>query len=166
MSDIYVAPSGESHLDQPHALTGYARRGVAGRASAPSWSPDGTEIAFTYADPNLLTSIYKMDADGSGETPLTHHQHTHNQHTETSDASVAFDPEITDLTDEQSSPTWSPDGDQIAYVRLVPFCAGPLVDCSLVSDYENRPEVYKMNSDGSNPTLVREFGNNSAVWGG
>ena len=96
-TSVAVAPGEESYLDQPHVLTGYARRGVAGGASDPSWSPDGTEIAFTYADPNNFTSIHKMNADGSGKTPLTHHQPTHNQRTETSDASVAVDPEITNL---------------------------------------------------------------------
>jgi dipeptidyl aminopeptidase/acylaminoacyl peptidase len=61
----------------------------------PSWSPDGTEIAFTRTvNPNKSrnTDIYKVDADGSGETSLAHHR------------------------DPEHSPTWSPDGEQIAYV--------------------------------------------------
>ena len=65
----------------------------------------------------------------------------------------------------QSSPAWSPDGNQIAYVRLVPGCHGSLVNCSDVGEYSYSPEVYKMNSDGSNPILLKGFGGNSEVWG-
>jgi TolB protein len=61
----------------------------------PSWSPDGTEIAFTrMVNPNKSrkTDIYKVDAEGSGQTCLAHHR------------------------DSEHSPTWSPDGEHIAYV--------------------------------------------------
>ena len=50
-----------------------------GKDSAPRWSPDGTQIAFTStrADPNPLTcafckrEVYIMDADGSDMRRLT-----------------------------------------------------------------------------------------------
>jgi dipeptidyl aminopeptidase/acylaminoacyl peptidase len=54
--------------------------------SGPTWSPDGTKIAFVRAN-----QIYVMNPDGSGETSLT----------STSSFNV--------------SPTWSPDGTKIAF---------------------------------------------------
>ena len=56
----------------------------------PSWSPDGTEIAF-----NGGGDIYKIDVNTLQETRLT----------------KGFDAE--------HSPTWSPDGEKIAYLRDV-----------------------------------------------
>jgi hypothetical protein len=81
-----------------------------------------------------------MDADGSGETPLTHN---------------------TEVSDSQISATWSPDGDQIAYVRFVPDCARPCLGHYIL--YPS--EIYRMNSDSSNPTLLEDFGKGSEVWG-
>jgi Tol biopolymer transport system component len=81
-----------------------------------------------------------MDADGSGETPLTHN---------------------TEVSDSQISATWSPDGDHIAYVRFVPDCARPCLGHYIL--YPS--EIYRMNSDGSNPTLLKDFGKGSEVWG-
>jgi len=61
----------------------------------PSWSPDGSKIAFTLSrsEPGLLTYgyIYVMDADGSNIIRLT-------------------DTNKTDMY-----PTWSPDGSKIAF---------------------------------------------------
>ena len=38
----------------------------------PSWSPDGTQIAFSLMGNNGAPDIYVMDADGSAPTPLTY----------------------------------------------------------------------------------------------
>jgi TolB protein len=65
------------------------------------------------------TDVYKMNADGSEVTRLTHNP------------------------DSDFSPAWSPDGTNIAFVRQ--YAAG------------RRSAIYTMNSDGSNPTLVRKF---------
>jgi TolB protein len=58
----------------------------------PTWSPDGTKIAFSSNTDNSDSEIYVMNADGRGVTRLTNNN--------ASDA----------------SPSWSPDGERIAFV--------------------------------------------------
>jgi Tol biopolymer transport system component len=88
----------------------------------PSWSPDGTKIAFqsnrfSRSDQpvdlsNLPSSIYVMDADGSNQIRLT------------------------DRAGWDASPSWSPDGSKIAFE-------------SNRGD-SNNSRIFVMNSDGSN----------------
>jgi Tol biopolymer transport system component len=146
-NDIYVvayASSEEGQTNQGRALTDYARGG----ASDASWSPDGTEIAFTYTHRNFKSSVYKMDADGSGKTPLARFQRT------SAGGNAA--------TDSKSSPVWSPSGDQIAYERHLPDCPP---DCATTRSISSPTDIYLMNSDGSNPTLVWDFENGQYVSG-
>lgn len=60
--------------------------------SDPAWSADGTKLAFSHSN-----AIWTMNADGSGQTQLTH------------DA----------ITVVNSSPTWAPDGTEIAYEHQI-----------------------------------------------
>jgi len=70
----------------------------------PVWSPDGTELAFTHVDLGKEywgevirnTDVYKMDADGSRETRLTHR----------------FSSKY-----PEHDAVWSPTGDQIAFIK-------------------------------------------------
>src|SRR5688572_8403679 len=70
--------------------------------TAPRWSPDGGQIAFTSsrADPNPFTctscdrDVYVMDADGSDMRRLTH-----------TAPGFGF------------GPSWSPDGTRLAFAR-------------------------------------------------
>jgi|SRR5215217_7745675 len=113
-ADIYVITvSPEDETIGPRQITDYPRSDF---AEEPSWSPDGTEIAF-----NRSGDIYKIDVNGLRETRLT--SSTQNSH--------------------YSQPTWSPDGKQIAYVKE--WYTGT-----------QAAALYKMNSDGSNPTPVFE----------
>jgi Tol biopolymer transport system component len=86
--DIYVmkvSPEGEtSELRQltDHPLA----------EENPTWSPDGTEIAFN-SNRDRNSEIYKVNVNSLREIRLTH----------------------SPLMDHQ--PTWSPDGQQIAYVK-------------------------------------------------
>jgi Tol biopolymer transport system component len=99
----------------------------------PVWSPDGTELAFTrshhvkgkYVGWEITnTDVYKMDADGSRKTRLTHtNSSKHPEH----------------------DPVWSPSGDQLAFIR----------GYGLTADAVNSNTIYLMNSDGSQPTVVK-----------
>ena len=72
--------------------TGVLRRTNNGASDyAPTWSPDGQQIAFT-SDRDGNFEIYVMNADGSGQTRRR-----------TSNGASDDDP------------SWSPDGQQIAY---------------------------------------------------
>ena len=121
----------------------------------PTWSPDGTKIAFTSnRDGNL--EIYTMNADGTGQTrsPTTRRRRRARLVAERDQDRV---PErgrqLRDLHDERrrhepdaphqqrgvdTAPAWSPDGTKIAFT----------------SGRDGNLEIYTMNADGTGQTNV------------
>jgi TolB protein len=81
-------------------LEGGAPRQLAtgGAWSQPTWSPDGSSLAYVYRGTNF-SDIFVTDARGEAQTRLT-----------TSQSSVLDD------NDWNFRPAWSPDGSQIAFV--------------------------------------------------
>lgn len=97
--------------------------------TAAAWSPDGAKIAlvggvFFAIEPGLpAIDIYSVNVDGSGLTKLT------------------------EGSGVNSSPTWSPDGSQIAF--------------SSNRDPDQRHKIWVMNDDGSNEHRLTDIHNTS-----
>jgi hypothetical protein len=118
----------------------------------PSWSPDGTKIAFT-SDRDGNFEIYLMNADGSNQINLTNNSANDRSATWSPDGKkIAFSSDrdgnkeiyvmnadgsnqtrLTNTPQDDYSPKWSPDGGQIAFTKN-----------------RSDPEVYLMNADGTN----------------
>jgi hypothetical protein len=84
----------------------------------PSWSPDGTEIAFSSSrDGN--SEIYVMNADGSEQTRLTNN------------------------ADIDEQPSWSPDGTEIAFISSRDYQVYVMnADGSEQTNISNNPAVH------------------------
>jgi len=137
--------------------TGKLTQELSGNNFQPTWSPDGTKIAFV-SDRDTQNEIYTMNANGGNSKRLTYAQGD--------DVSPAWSPDgrkiafvsdrdgqkeiyIIDADGESSrrltyalgddvSPAWSPDGSEIAFV----------------SDRTVQDEIYIMNDDGENERLL------------
>ena len=140
---------------------------------SPTWSPDGSQIAFEREGLDGF-EIYKMNADGSGQKPLTDNGTIDDFLPAWSPngeeiAFVRWEPggdleiykmnadgsgqePLTDNTVDDFSPAWSPNGEQITFVRDEP----PLDS-----------EIYKMNADGSGqePLTENSVSEQSPDWG-
>jgi len=79
----------------------------------PAWSPDGTKIAFSSRRSGSF-DIYVMNADGTGTKPLT------------------------STKEDDSHPTWSPEGDRITFARDGPG------------------DIYVMKADGSGARRISD----------
>jgi hypothetical protein len=112
--------SGENPLTSPNCPT---NEGIGD--SAPRWSPDGTQVAFSHQhditppypdDPQYSTVIHKIDAATGDETALT-----------------------TSGT-EYDAPSWSPANDRVVYDSVNPSTG--------------QFQLYIVNADGTNPHLL------------
>ncbi len=130
----------------------------------PAWSPDGTRIAFTrfvYKETNK--TIWVMNADGSGQTPLTTEAEGDSQTPgwAPNGSMIVFERftqaegesdlwvmnadgsnqhALLDTDTNVFSPAWSPDGSKIAFCGVPP--TGGL------------PQIWVMDADGLNPTML------------
>ena len=141
--------------------------------SSPSWSPDGQRIVFSSDrdEPLGYFDIYVMDADGSNLQRLTNdprndrypswspdgqrivfsarrEEHFENEFAVTyeiyvMDADGQNEQRLTDNRNNDESPSWSPDGERIAFVS------------DRKGDFENY-EIYVMDADGGNPQRLTE----------
>jgi Tol biopolymer transport system component len=121
----------------------------------PSWSPDGSQIAFSRGDSLAATSdLFVMDADGSNVRQLTFDSaqdfapswspdgsmivfaslRTGNGDIYRIDADGSNLVQLTDVSKPETDPAYSPDGTRIAFSRYAVF--------------------YLMGADGSNPYLA------------
>jgi Tol biopolymer transport system component len=99
----------------------------------PTWSPDGTRIAFSSARNNNY-DIYVMNADGSGVKQLTY------------------------TSWSEAEPAWSPDGKRIAYtanLRTVSLACG-FMSTGRPGEppSDDRTSVYVMSEQGTNHTKL------------
>jgi Tol biopolymer transport system component len=114
----------------------------------PDWSPDGRRIAFTHAPwhvlrPGVFTTgkpdIWVMNASGKGRVRLTENN--------------VYD----------GGPTWSPDGQQIAFLRHAKAVFLPEADPGFDVVMS---EIYVMNADGSGVKRLthNDIGEWSIAW--
>jgi Tol biopolymer transport system component len=147
--DIWVVDVADEQgeTDRPQQLT---HTPVGWWNVGPTWSPDSTEIAFTHkATEEYDQSVYKINADGSGETRLTHDLPVHGD---------PDDPPIDPTYSPMHSPVWSPAGTRIAFVREYRFLENP---DRYSGDSTPSSLIYVMGSDGSKPTVVKDL---SSEW--
>lgn len=149
--------------------------------SAPTWSPDGTKIAFQSARNGVNYQIYVMNADGSGQVNISNSSANDMQPAWSPDGTkIAFASDrdhaafsniyvmsangtnqtrvtASGIGTRDDQPTWSPDGAKLAFTSsrdsLVMTWTETDENGGVVTKtrLQINKEIYVINSDGSNP---------------
>jgi Tol biopolymer transport system component len=141
--------------------------------SEPSWSPDGAKIAFTriYPDQDNREEIWVMKADGSdplwigveglaakwspdGSRFIYTSNRSGNYEIYTADIDGTDEQQLVSTSADESFPTWSPDGRQIAY-------SASTGEWNTIENSQTY-EIYVMDADGTN---VHQLTHNTAYDG-
>jgi Tol biopolymer transport system component len=118
----------------------------------PAWSPDGQKIAYTSAraldgsdstnpgGPFVVTNVWVINADGTGDIPLT------------DDTSLAGG------TTNSSDPVWSPDGTKII------FTSCRALDGTTLPNTNSIPNIWIMNSSDGTGRLPLTFYTSAGIF--
>ena len=139
------------------------------QGSSPSWSPDGTKIAYSFGLGRFrgdVTDIYIMDANGANLVNLTQGRKKVNMSPVVSpdgkriafasyrdanyeiyvmDADGKNPKNLTLHLDDDTSPAWSPDGTKIAFGSR-----------QVREDILTHSDIFVMNADGANRTNITQ----------
>ena len=139
------------------------------QGSTPSWSPDGTRIVFSLGFdrfPGNVADIYIMDANGANRVNLTKGRHNvnHSPAVSPDGTKIAFvsyrdhngeiyvmnadGKSLKNLTlhlDDDTCPTWSPDGRKIAFWSR-----------QVAEGVQNHSDIIVMDADGANRTNITQ----------
>ena len=136
-SEIYIVSVNDEAAE--FNLTGSNLSSERGGGTDPSWSPDGTRIAFA-SNRGGSYDIYSITVEGGAVEQLTK-----------------------TTTQEEAEPAWSPDGKRIAYAGNY---LGALLYCGFAHtglgspSITTGPDIYVMASDGSGQTRLTFTENN------
>ena len=137
----------------------------------PAWSPDGRRIAFT-SRRDGRSHIYVMQADGTGTRRISSGKHTDSGPTwSPGGTQIAFErdqqlfvmtPDGTGLRrvtatlgGEERDPSWSPDGDWLAFIRRKPGWSTREI-WRVRPDGSGIAQVTKLNADSATPGWSRD----------
>ena len=158
---------GELWLMDANGTDAYALVTSVAVTGRPSWSPDGTRLAFTGFEPgpSIVLDIWIVNIDSSGLTNLTHGSggDIFSASWSPDGSQIVFAGSDRDLwimdvdggertritqdATHQSNPAWAPDGSLIAY------CSLPVTAGLLGSD-----DIWVIEPDGSNPQQLTDTG--------